>query len=130
MVNCRIMNFSETIYKREMQRNKLFICAAVAASVLSGEEENLREVLELLQLELGNGWSATAAVQFLTGAKCANVIQALSGEDAVYKPWLYAVHLAAKTFAATHNFGAVHIPDGIDFAELKRLLLESKDRPL
>lgn len=124
------MNFFDLRYKRAMQRKKVFTCAAVAASLLSGEEASLREALESLRLELGNGWSATAAFQFLAGAKCNEVIQSLSGEEAVHKPWLYSVHLAAKEVCAMQNLDAVHAPDGIDFAELKRRLLESKDQPL
>ena len=123
------MNFFDLGYQRAMQRKKVFACAAVAESLLSGEEASLREAVESLRLALGNGWSATVAIQFLSGAKCNDVIQSLSGEDAVHKSRLYEVHLVAKEICATQNLGTVQSPDGIDFAELRRLLLASKDRP-
>ncbi|POR07958.1 hypothetical protein BV908_18425 [Diaphorobacter sp. LR2014-1] len=107
---------------RELPKARL--CAEAILAAIDGEEAIL-QALQLLKHGLGNNWSITTAMQYMSGRKGEFAADCADPQE---KPRLYLAHLIAKQVCSENGLGAVTSPDGIDVAKLKALSQAVKDQ--
>lgn len=97
---------------------KARLCAEVILAISEGEDAVALAVTELKK-GLGNNWSITTAMQFMSGRRGAFAAEcALLPE----RPRLHLAHLVAKKVCSDHGLGGVNAPDHVDVAQLSSLV--------
>lgn len=97
---------------------KARLCANLILSSLDGKSA-IQLAVDQLKQGLGNNWSATSALQFMSGRRGEFAADCAEPHE---QARLYLAHLVAKQVCSSEGLGAVVPPDGIDVARLHALV--------
>lgn len=98
---------------------KTVLCSAVVLAWANDDQEDLKKSEALLKAQLGMGWTATAAFQFMGGKHAKAALEYLFPEE---KLQLLTAHYIAKAVCFEYGVGAVNKPDQVNRAELLALI--------
>ncbi len=101
---------------------KARLCANVILAAVDGENAMESAVAQLKQ-GLGNNWSRTTALQFMSGRRGEFAADCAPPQE---QAQLHLAHLVAKRVCSDEGLGAVAPPDGIDVAKLHSLIAAVK----
>lgn len=97
---------------------KARLCANLILSSVDGQSA-IQLAVDQLKQGLGNNWSATTALQFMSGRRGEFAADCAEPHE---QARLYLAHLVAKQVCSDEGLGAVVPPDGIDVARLQMLV--------
>lgn len=101
---------------------KARLCSSVVWAWLHGDPSKTKESIVALQNEIGNGWSLTSAMQFMSGKHAKAALEQGNAEEQVS---MLMAHQITREVCSKYGLGAVSSLNDADVAEL-RALIEAK----
>ena len=98
---------------------KSVLCSAVVLAWAHDDQDALEKSEALLKAQLGMGWTATTAFQFMGGKHAEAALVYLFPEEKIQ---LLTAHYIAKAVCFEYGVGAVNKPDQVNRAELLALV--------
>jgi hypothetical protein len=101
---------------------KARLCSSVILALVDGNSANIQKSTTALQKELGNGWSLTSAIQYMSGKRAKAALERGTADEQVS---MLMAHQVAREVCTTYGLGAVESLNEADMAEF-RALIEAK----
>lgn len=102
---------------------KARLCSSVILALLDDNSANIQESITALQKELGNGWSLTSAIQYMSGKRAKAALELGTANEQVS---MLMAHQVAREVCSKHGLGAVESLNEADMAELRALIQAKK----